>query len=215
MMLMILFVIEVQVKIFIIRHFESEANVQHILAGRKDYPLSPRGAEDAKNVASRFLREYRPQIVYCSPLIRALQSTIPFVISKGTPIIVDERLVEHDIGVFAGRTYSDVESDPRYENNRTKRWEWRPPLGETYEEIAARVESFFSALSVDGSDCLIVTHAVTMRIIRGLLENTFPEYPEHIPKNGEMWEVDFRGVENSHVIATHLFDDVDYRNNRV
>lgn len=198
-------------KLYIVRHAESEANAQHILAGQKDFPLSAKGTADASQLASKMGETLRPQVIYCSPLVRAIQTALPFAMPARKPLYIDERIIEHDIGIFAGKTYSEVEADPRYEQDRSKRWNWKPPSGESYEQIARRLESFFSQLPTGGPDCLIVTHAVTMRVIRGLLEMTLPLYPTSIPKNGEIWEVSFQGVGYTHHIKSHLFEDLEYR----
>ncbi|HBZ35809.1 MAG TPA: histidine phosphatase family protein [Rikenellaceae bacterium] len=194
-------------KIFIIRHTESEANVGHILAGQKDFLLSRRGLNDAKNLASIFPKTNNIEMIYCSPLVRALQTAIPFALKRGIPVKIDARLIEHNIGIFEGKTYSEAENDQRYEKDRTKRWNWCPPLGESYKDISIRLQSFFSAFSEDDRDCLIITHAVTMRIIRGLLEGTLPNYPEQIPQNGEIWEVEFKGLGEKYCIKSISYNE--------
>lgn len=121
---------------------------------------------------------------------------------------------KHDLGIFAGKTYKEVEESTHYEKDRTQRWKWRPPCGETYEEIAKRVGSFFQQFESNSQDCLIITHAVTMRIIQGFLENTLPKYPESIPKNGEIWEINYTGIGNTHEIITHYFGGLNYKNSK-
>jgi hypothetical protein len=43
-----------------------------------------------------------------------------------------------------------------------------------------------------------------MRLIRAILENTLPTYPNEIPANGEIWEVHFQGAGFRHKIKTHM-----------
>ncbi|MGE0073716.1 MAG: histidine phosphatase family protein [Sphaerochaetaceae bacterium] len=201
-------------KLFIMRHAESEANQKNLLAGHQDFPLSAKGIADAESLAQLFLQNHAPSIAYCSPLVRALQTARPFVIPRPVPLIIDRRLIEQDIGIFTGKSYEDVEGDPLYEKDRTKRWDWLPPQGESYRMIAVRLTSFFKSLPADGPDCLVITHAVTMRVMSGLLNNTLPEYPSSIPKNGEIWEVDFHGLENIPSIKSLQFDSFAYMNSR-
>ncbi|RKX83643.1 MAG: histidine phosphatase family protein, partial [Spirochaetes bacterium] len=52
---------------------------------------------------------------------------------------------------------------------------------------------------------LIVSHAVTLRIIKGLLEDTLPLYPEKIANNGEIWQVDFKGLGNKHIVKSLFY----------
>lgn len=71
--------------------------------------------------------------------------------------------------------------------------------------IAHRVQSFFDSFSMENPDrILIVTHAVTFRLIRAVLENTLPEYPESFPNNGEIWKVNFKGSGKHHSIESLL-----------
>ncbi|MDC7241319.1 MAG: histidine phosphatase family protein, partial [Spirochaetales bacterium] len=84
--------------------------------------------------------------------------------------------------------------------------DWIPEGGgESYAMIADRVKSFFSSFDPeDDRNVLVVTHAVTFRLIRAVLENTLPLYPESFPNNGEIWKVDFRGVGKRHEIESLL-----------
>jgi len=50
----------VLMKLYIIRHAESEANTRNILAGRLDVPLSERGLRDADALAGAFIRVAAP-----------------------------------------------------------------------------------------------------------------------------------------------------------
>lgn len=50
----------------------------------------------------------------------------------------------------------------------------------------------------------MVAHAVTFRLIRGILGQIFPVYPKAFPNNGEIWKVDFRGLGTRHPIESIL-----------
>ena len=198
------------VRIHIIRHAQSEANIKEILAGQLDFPLTEKGKEDAKQIATWYSSQYKPQIIYCSPLLRAKQTAAPFRVPNSIPFIEDKRLVEQHLGIFQGKTYTEAEADPLYEEDRTKRWNWKVPEGESYQEIAKRIESFFSSLDPSQGDCLIVTHAVAMRMMKAVLENTRPHYPAKIAKNGEIWELEFKGVGHAHTITSLFAENLSY-----
>jgi broad specificity phosphatase PhoE len=89
------------------------------------------------------------------------------------------------------------------------RWEWVPEGGgESYKTVADRVRVFFEWLQQstisDEDTILVVTHAVTMRMIRALLENTIPSYPESIAANGEIWRTRYKGLGITHEIESLL-----------
>ena len=184
------------IRLYLLRHAESVANIHKILASRKDFPLSAQGKHDAQDLSARFAQGNRVEIIYCSPLLRAVQTAAPFVTACDAPLKLDERLLEQDLGRFSGMTYAQAESDPAYRTDRTQRWAWSPEGGgESYQTLSFRVREFlFGLLGRPESEVLIVTHAVTLRLFRAVLENTLPAYPETIPGNGELWTSDWEGT---------------------
>ncbi len=203
-------------KLYIIRHAESEANKQRIMASRLPFPLTDEGKNDAKLIASQLKEIVKIDKIISSPLIRA-EETASFFCNeyKLTPDF-DIRLAEQDLGIFSGMTYDEVKIHPLYENETLKRWNWKPEgNGESYSDIADRVVSFFSELNPDTTEnVLIVTHAVTFRLIRSVLENTLPEFSVSFPNNGEIWEVDFKGLGHVHSIKSlYLGNSINFVHN--
>lgn len=179
--------------LFLIRHTESVANVDNLLAGCKDFPLSPEGKVDASAIATEFSSLMAVDLIYCSPLLRAQQTAAHFVLACDAPLRVDARLQEQNLGRYSGMSYAEAEADPSYCRDRSARWNWVPEGGgESYRMIAGRVESFLADLREDcardnTASVLIVTHAVTLRLFRACFEATLPAYPERISANGEVW----------------------------
>jgi broad specificity phosphatase PhoE len=194
------------VLLYFLRHAESAANERDILAGRLDYPLSPRGKADAEAVALAFSPDHPVDAIISSPLRRARETAEPFARIAGLRLEVDEALVEQDMGVFAGKTYAEAEADPAYELDKSRRWDWVPPGGESYRAIADRGRPFFARL--DGrreARILVVTHAVTLRLIVAALRNTLPAYPTTLARNAEIFEVEYAGIGRKHEIASHYY----------
>lgn len=191
--------------LYLIRHAESEANRERLLAGQAPYPLSPAGRKDARAIAEE-LRETAPiGRIISSPLLRARQTAACFSRTFQVEIEEEPRLSEQNMGTFTGMSYDAVKGRPGYQEDPLKRWDWVPPGGgESYRMIARRVEDFFRELAASPreEETLIVTHAVTFRLIRGLLEDTLPLYPAAFPNNGEIWRVPFREVGEKHPIAS-------------
>lgn len=179
--------------LFLIRHAESVANAANLLAGRKDFPLTATGKNDATALAGDFSSSRTVDAIWCSPLLRAQQTAVPFVLACDAPLRLDERLLEQHLGRFSGLSYPEAEADPGYCHDRNARWDWVPEGGgESYRMIADRVNSFLQDLRERSQKeglqrVLLVTHAVTLRLFRACLENTLPRYPEAIAGNGEVW----------------------------
>lgn len=191
--------------LFLIRHAESEANRQRILASRLPYPLTDAGKADADLIARELKERVRIDRIISSPLVRARETAESFVQSFELPLEEDRRITEQDLGIFKGMSYDEVKKKNFYETNPLKRWNWIPEGGgESYSMIADRIVSFFRDLenSPHDENILIVTHAVSFRLIRAVLENTLPEYPESFPNNGEIWKVKFGKTGDFHKIES-------------
>jgi broad specificity phosphatase PhoE len=110
------------------------------------------------------------------------------------------------MGAFAGKTYAEAEADPAYELDRSRRWDWSPPGGESYRAIAWRLRPFFARLDARSEKrILIVTHAVALRLIVAILEDSLPAYPVALARNAEILEVDYRGLGQRHEITSHYY----------
>ena len=194
--------------LFFMRHAESEANRNRILASQTEVPLTPEGETAAEKVAEDFLKDFHIDGIVSSPLTRARQTAMPFEKILGVNAEIDPALSEQYFGRFTGMAYDVVKQEPSYERDVTKRWDWVPEGGgESYRMLASRIAPFFKRFEKrdDNSNYLIVSHAVTLRIIKGLLENTLPLYPEKIANNGEIWQVDFKGLGHKHVVKSLFY----------
>ncbi len=201
-------------RLYFVRHAQSEANTFDILAGQMDYPLSKQGFADADFVARSFLANHAIDTIISSPLLRARQTASAFDRSGDLPLEIDSALIEQDMGVFAGKTYAEVESDPQYEMDKARRWEWTPPHGESYRMIAERLVPFFVRLDArrqralrDHTEprLLIVTHAVTLRLITAILQNSLPVYPTKLLRNSEILQTDYQGLGVKHELIGHYY----------
>ena len=190
--------------VYFIRHAQSEANKDRYLASRLPVPITPEGLADSKVIASQLSEIVQIKKIISSPLVRAVQTAQPFADEYFLDIVTDPRLEEQNLGVFTGLTYDEVKTMKGYETNPLNRWNWKPSQGESYSQVADRVLSFFMDREheLKTQDVLIVTHAVTFRMIRAVLEDSLPAYPESFPNNGEIWEVDFQGLGKKHQIRS-------------
>ena len=194
--------------LFFMRHAESEANKAKYLASQTDVPITTEGTRAAEGIAAAFLEDFSIDAIYASPQLRAKQTAEPFSRSCRLDVVIDSALSEQHLGRFTGMTFKEALDDPYFQSDNTKRWDWQPEGGgESYRMLASRVVPFFNGLEIlnNGSKFLIVTHAVTLRIIKGLLEDTLPVYPAKIANNGEIWQVEFKGLGFKHIIKSLFY----------
>ncbi len=81
------------------RHGQTAENVQGVLLGHADPPLTDAGREQARRLAAELPR---PTLVVSSPLQRARVTAEAF----GEPVRIDERWIELDYGELDGRSPS-------------------------------------------------------------------------------------------------------------
>lgn len=122
-------------QLLLIRHGQTEWSQSGRHTGRTDIPLTDRGREEAR-AAARTLRGWSLDRAYCSPLLRARETAE--IVSPACGIVVDDRLVEWDYGVYEG------ESTPQT-RERIPEWSvWTHEItgGETVDEVGARADRF-------------------------------------------------------------------------
>ncbi|MBN1155921.1 histidine phosphatase family protein [candidate division KSB1 bacterium] len=195
--------------LYFMRHAESVANQRRILASQSDYPLSEKGKRDAAEIAKKFSKEHHLTRIISSPLQRAVQTAEPFAKLFNLEIETNSDLIEQHLGKFTNMPYEQAIVDPDYQNNKAQRWNWVPAGGgESYEMIAGRIERFLQSLDHHAADnhILVLSHAVTMRLVRALLENSIPEYNTDLAENGEIWKIQLGKLKSKHSVSVLSFN---------
>jgi broad specificity phosphatase PhoE len=167
-------------KIFLIRHGESEGNLRHMTQGRSNTKLSPVGMEQARKVAARLSREHIDAI-FSSPLVRADMTAKEIAKQHGLKIIYDDRLLERSYGNFDGKPRDDFHSE--LEKSGLPRHKFRPEGGESYEDMQDRVRSFCEMLveKYKGKTVVIVGHGTMNRVFLSIIGHCSIEKAPEIP----------------------------------
>jgi broad specificity phosphatase PhoE len=159
--------------LYIIRHGETDYNLQGIVQGSGvDTDLNDTG----RNQAQLFYAKYAAipfEIAIVSRLKRTWQTVQPFT-EKGLPMLVDTRLNEINWGTHEGKK-STPESriDYRRASTSWKNGDYtdRTELGESAEELAARLTDFIEDLKLRSEkNLLLATHGRTLRCLICLLK---------------------------------------------
>lgn len=145
-------------RLLIIRHGESEADLLHVHEGRADFALTPRGHRQAEAMSDYVSEHYAIDKIYCSTLKRAVQTARHLQEKTRAPLFPDERLMEFDNGLIAG--LSREEARERYPEKSV-------PLHASVYEQESRLEFRYRAeymlsrlLSENGENATVavVTH---------------------------------------------------------
>ena len=158
-------------KLYLVRHGETELNVKKVYYGSTDCELTERGKEQAVSLKTAFA-SVPLDLVLESPLKRA-KTTVDLILGeKEVPRLEDGRLKELDFGGWEGKSYTELQGDPLYEQ-----WcrEWKttcPPRGECFLDLAHRVRSFYGDLLKREEERVLIVahHAVLQQLMACLLE---------------------------------------------
>lgn len=89
-------------RLLIIRHGESQADLLGVHEGRADFELTQRGLDQAKALACYVSKHYSLSAIYCSPLKRAWQTGLLLSQMTKVPLFSCNELMEFDNGLIAG-----------------------------------------------------------------------------------------------------------------
>jgi probable phosphoglycerate mutase len=94
-------------KFILIRHGETAWNKEERFRGRKNIPLNNSGILQAK-LAAEFLSRYKIDLIYSSPMQRALQTANEIRRGRDIEINIDEGIADMDFGQWEGMKVSEV-----------------------------------------------------------------------------------------------------------
>lgn len=138
--------------IYIVRHGQTDWNVEGRYQGRLDIELNAKGVEQAERIKEK-LNEVRFDKVFSSPLKRAYNTA---QIITSNDIVVDNRIIERCNGELEGKLKSDVKVNIDFNDPDENR------MGiENIVDFRERIKSFFEEISekYKGKNVLVVTHA--------------------------------------------------------
>ncbi len=143
-------------KLFLIRHGETEENAAGILMGHLHGTLSEKGKTQARKVAD-ILKNENFVHIYASDLNRCVD-TAEFIkeFHPDTPLTFTKELRERNLGVLQGQVVKDIDWDGLPGEGDDK----KPENGESVKELNKRVGNFIKELFNDypTDTLLIVTH---------------------------------------------------------
>lgn len=145
-------------RLFIIRHAETDNNQKGIIQGKMNTNISKKGRKQAEKI-SRKLAKYEIDVVYCSDLKRCRQTIRPYLTMKKTKIHYTMDLRERNYGVFEGKSFKELRKWVE-ENGYAGRFDFRVKGGESFLDVKKRARIFLKELfrREKGKNVLIVTH---------------------------------------------------------
>jgi broad specificity phosphatase PhoE len=176
--------------LYYVRHGETDFNREGRLQGRLDTELNAYGQRQAADCGTllhelfaRDQRQARDLVYLASPLKRARQTMEVLRTTLGLDPFgydIDERLVEIAYGNWEGLTLPEIEAQTvgvLAKRDRDK-WDFAPPGGESYRQVAARIGDWYASLTCDA---VVAAHGGGVRALMALLHILPEEEATHAP----------------------------------
>lgn len=164
-------------KIYIVRHGQTEENIQKMLQGHMPGRLTDKGKEQVRNTAEYLASLINPggelarknvtfSRIVSSDLKRAMDSAQIIADKLGLPVIPMEILRERDWGIYTGMPLEEAHEKYRIDG----KWVFPDPSAETEEGIykrAGKALDEFKKLYADET-IILVTHGQFARNLIGV-----------------------------------------------
>jgi alpha-ribazole phosphatase len=154
-------------KVYLLRHGEVESGLEKRFIGQTDVPLSEMGVKQAL-----WWRDALERVafgsIYCSDLVRSLDTAKMLAEKQTSPVTVLPELREIALGEWDGLTVDEVKSafPGEWEKRGQDISEYRPSGGENFSDLACRVLPTFEHIMDEiRKTTLIVGHAGMNRVI--------------------------------------------------
>ena len=152
--------------IFVMRHGTTVWNEKGITQGRTNNRLSKSGIELTKQQSEKYKNANFDKI-YCSPLMRTVQTANIMNKFHNVMITKDDRLIEIDQGIFTGRHKDDLtEEESKLKFSRSASCGM-----ESYESVYDRSKAFLLDIknNCKFENVLVITHNCNATLLEDLL----------------------------------------------
>jgi|SRR5690625_135125 len=170
-------------KLILVRHGQSQWNLENRFTGWRNPDITEKGKEEAKK-AGQSLKDEKIDIAFTSVLKRAIH-TLDIILEesgiKDLPIIRDQALNERDYGDLSGKNKAELAKEVGDEQVHIWRrsYDVAPPGGESLKDTCDRVipyyENKIKPELEQGKNVIIVAHGNSLRALVMHLENLSPE----------------------------------------
>ncbi len=182
--------------LLLLRHGETDWNVERRYQGHSGPGLNERGRQQARDAADRLTAQPPAQAIVSSDLPRALETARIIGEALRLPVTSDPRLRERDLGLWTGCISAEVDAEfaDLIEAWRLDPLGVGPPGGETGRQIARRMAAALDDLAAQspGGRVVVVTHGGVLAVLRCMAESLPPTQLRFMrPGNAEIIMVEW------------------------
>jgi ribonuclease H / adenosylcobalamin/alpha-ribazole phosphatase len=150
-------------RLILVRHGESEGNRDRVFTTTPfELALTETGRRQAREAAARIAARFGPELVISSPYARARDTAQIIAVELELPLKVEHALHEREMGELKGQPYDSMFASPAFDP--AQRWLWKPPGGESLEEVRQRTGPIIDRLVREHpmQDLVVVSHGGVM-----------------------------------------------------
>lgn len=155
-------------RLLLLRHGQTALSVERRYSGRGNPELTELGTRQA-GAAARYLGDRGGvDAVLASPLQRAYDTAAAAAKALSLDVTVDHDLIETDFGAWEGMTFQEAsEYDPDLHRRWLRDTSVRPPGGESFDDVAARVLRAQKRIIAEnpGQTVLVVSHVTPIKTL--------------------------------------------------
>jgi len=166
---------KIEKTVILVRHASTSHNENSLWQGRSDYALNEKGRQQAERL-SMFLKNEAFEIIFHSPMKRAIQTAEIIGKNHHAEYRVVEGFTEMDVGGFDGKKQRDIfENHPEIYRNWVLDMDTSIPGGESFNDVFERVKpGVEEIMGCPNQNILVVGHAMVNRAILGHLLKMHP-----------------------------------------
>ncbi len=175
-------------KIYVLRHGQTDWNLEKRIQGISDIELNSNGIEQAKQVKEK-IKELGIDLILCSPLKRAVKTADIINEDEKIEIIYDDRFIERNFGDFEGLVVTETDiykSQILFDTNINYSENNVEPINELISRITKSLDEIKQ--KYQDRKVLIITHGALIRSVNA--------YFNGIPENGI---IDSTGLKNCEI----------------
>ena len=165
--------------IYIVRHGTTVWNQKGISQGHSQNRLSESGKQLVIQTANKH-KDTKFDIIFCSPLMRTIQTANIINKFHNVKIIKDRRIIEIDQGIFTGRKVSTLTEQERQQ----KKLRSKSCKMESWQSVHNRAKLFLEDIlqNCQFENILIVTHSYVATCLENIIVGKKVDYSNYIDK---------------------------------